>query len=111
MGGNLEGPLKNLASRMIKNNFNKFADRYLTSDAKKIVQSDEGLLTHFIYATWNGPGWFNQFAKSINSQVEKGVTDTEKLMKIGLQDRKNSNNKLISSSAEKIEKITGTNLV
>jgi hypothetical protein len=110
-GGNLEGPLKNLASRMIKNNFNKFADRYLTPEAKKVVQSDEGLLTHFIYATWNGPGWFNRFAKSINSQVEKGVTDTEKLMKIGLQDRKNSGNNLISSSAEKIEKIRGTNLV
>lgn len=106
-GGDLEGPLKNLASRMIKNNFNKFVDRYLTSDAKKIVQSDEGLLTHFIYSTWNGPGWFNQFAKSINSQVENGVTDTEKLMKIGLQDRKNSSNKLISSSAEKLKKLQG----
>jgi hypothetical protein len=32
-------------------------------------------------------------------------------MKIGLQDRKNSGNNLISSSAEKIEKIRGTNLV
>jgi hypothetical protein len=96
---------------MIKNNFNKFADRYLTPEAKKVVQSDEGLLTHFIYATWNGPWWFNRFAKSINSQVEKGVTDTEKLMKISLQDRKNSGNNLISSSAEKIEKIRGTNLV
>lgn len=111
MGGYLENPLKNLATKMVKNNFNKFSNRYLDSEAQKIVKSDEGLLTHFIYATWNGPGWFNRFAKTINSQVQKGVTDTDKLLKIALQDRKNSGNSLISSSAEKIEKILGTNLV
>lgn len=111
MGGPLESPLKNLASKMIKNNFNKFSNRYLSDEAKKIVLSDEGLLTHFAYATWNGPGWFNRFAQNINSQVSKGVTDPQKLLAIGLKDRKNSGNKLISSSAEKIEKILGTNLV
>lgn len=110
-GGSLEPKLKNLAIKMIKKNYDDFSKRYLSDEALKIVNSDEGLSTHMGYATWNGPGWFRKFAQSINQEVEQGNKDPEKLLKKGLMDRKESGNRLIASSAEKIENIIGTNLV
>ena len=110
-GGNLEGQLKSLARKMIKKNFETLAGRYLSDDARKIVMSDNGLLTHFGYATWNGLGWFRRFAQKINDEVENGVTDPKELLRIGLSQRKSANNRLISSSADKLEQIIGTNFV
>lgn len=110
-GGKYESILKSLAVKMINDAFDNYAQRYLDDEARKIVTSDKNLLTHFGYATWNGPGWFRRFAQSINSEVTKGVTDPEELFIKALKDRKNASNNLIRSSAEKIEKITGTNYV
>jgi hypothetical protein len=96
---------------MIKRNYDDFSKRYMSDETVKIVNSDEGLLTHLGYATWNGQGWFRRFAEAINKEVERGNKDPKKLLKKGLMDRKESGNRLIASSAEKIENIIGTNLV
>jgi len=110
-GGNLEPRLTILATKIMQDAYERFADRYLSDEAKKIVDSDEGLMTHFGYATWNGPGWFNRFADSINAEVKRGVKDPKKLLKKGLSDRKTASNRLIADSAEKLEDILKTNLV
>lgn len=110
-GGNLESRLVSLATKIMHDAYERFATRYLTAEAKKIVDADKGLLTHFGYAAWNGPGWFNKFADSINDEVKRGVKDPKKLLKKGLTDRKKASNRLISDSAEKIEQILNTNLV
>jgi hypothetical protein len=110
-GGPLEPKLKNLAIKMIKKNYDDFSKRYMSDETVKIVNSDEGLLTHLGYATWNGQGWFRRFAETINKEVQRGNKDPKKLLKKGLMDRKESGNRLIASSAEKIESIIGTNLV
>jgi hypothetical protein len=110
-GGPLESKLKNLAIKMIKRNYDDFSKRYMSDETVKIVNSDEGLLTHLGYATWNGQGWFRRFAEAINKEVQRGNKDPKKLLKKGLMDRKESGNRLIASSAEKIESIIGTNLV
>jgi hypothetical protein len=110
-GGNLESRLVILAITVMQDAYDRFANRYLSTEAKKIVDSDQGLLTHFGYATWNGPGWFRKFADSINTEVKSGNKDPKKLLRKGLSDRKVASNKLISNSAEKIEQILGTNLV
>jgi hypothetical protein len=110
-GGPLEPKLKNLAIKMIKKKYDEFSKRYLSDESRKIVNSDEGLLTHLGYATWNGEGWFKRFADTIDREVERGNKDPKKLLKKGLIDRKESGNRLIASSAEKIENIIGTNLV
>jgi len=107
----LQNRLTILAIKIMQDAYERFSSRYLSDRAKKIVDSDKGLLTHFGYATWNGPGWFRKFADSINSEVKKGVTDPKKLLKKGLNDRRFSSNKLISDSAEKIDQITGNNNV
>jgi len=110
-GGNLEPRLTILATKVMQDAYERFAGRYLSDEAKKIVDSDNGLMTHFGYATWNGPGWFKRFADSINAEVKRGVKDPKKLLKKGLSDRKTASNRLISDSAEKLEEILKTNLV
>lgn len=110
-GGNLESRLTILAIKMMEDAYKRMSERYLEADAKKIVDTNEGLLTHFAYATWNGPGWFKRFADSINDEVKKGVKDPKKLLTKALKDRKTAPNRLIADSAEKIEGIIGTNLV
>jgi hypothetical protein len=66
---------------------------------------------HFIYAVWNGPGWFRRFAEKINDQVKKGEKNPEKLYKVGLNSRLDSGNSLIAKSGDKIDDLMGTNMV
>ena len=41
-------------------------NNYLSPEARKIVESNPNLMFHFVYGTWNGPGWFRKFAMKIN---------------------------------------------
>lgn len=101
-GGNLESPLRNLAGQMIKPKFFKNANRYLSDKARKIVLSNKKLLFNFIYATWNGSGWFQRFSKQVNKAVENGITDPEKLYKVAINARLKSSNSLIRQGGNKI---------
>lgn len=101
-GGALESQLRKLAGRMIKRYYDKYASRYLSSKALTIVNENPKLLFNFVYAVWNGPGWFKNFAEDINSAVDKGITDPEELAKIELKDRLNSGNSLIAQGGKKI---------
>jgi hypothetical protein len=108
MGGPLESKLKSIVPQMIKPLFDKNSNLYLTPESREIVNSDSGLLFNFIYATWNGPGWFKKFASEINKKVESGVTDPKELVKASINIIKNSGNSLVSQGAKKIENITNT---
>ncbi len=110
-GGSLEPKLKSLVMKMIKDKYETYSSRYLDPEAKKIVDSHPGLMFHFIYAVWNGPGWFKRFAEKINQQVKKGVKDPKKLYKDALNNRITSGNSLIAQSGNKIDDILGTNMV
>jgi hypothetical protein len=44
---------------------------------------------HFSYATWNGSGFFQKFAKSLNDKVKEGKSDNE-LIRQAIADRKNT---------------------
>jgi hypothetical protein len=82
--------------------FNKLADKYLSPEAKNIVMKSNSLLFHFIYASWNGSGFFQKFANAINEEVAKGNTSVSELKKVAIQSRRNS---AVSGSASKIENI------
>lgn len=110
-GGNLESKLKSIVTKMIQKRYDDYSSRYLTPEAKKIVDSNPGLMFHFIYAVWNGPGWFRRFAEKINDQVKKGEKNPEKLYKVGLKSRLDSGNSLIAKSGDKIDDLMGTNMV
>lgn len=86
-GGPLEDTLKLGASDVMYPGYEKNSKNYLSPDAKQIVDSDNRLLFHFIYGTWNGPGWFKKFAGDINKAVSSGVKDTDKLTKIAIDSR------------------------
>jgi hypothetical protein len=110
-GGNLESKLKSIVTKMIQKKYDDYSSRYLTPEAKKIVDTNPGLMFHFIYAVWNGPGWFRRFAEKINDQVKKGEKNPEKLYKVGLNSRLDSGNSLIAKSGDKIDDLMGTNMV
>jgi len=106
MGGNVAPQLKQKIAEIMKPNFQDYLNRYMSEEARKIVMNDTPLTFNFAYATWNGPGWFQRFAKVINEKVAQGVTDPKQLLQVAIDRRKNSGNSLIVQGAPKIAKIT-----
>lgn len=113
-GGELEPKLRQLAGEIIKPQFEKLANTYLSEEARKIVFSDGRLLFHFVYATWNGSGWFKKFGKDVSDAVGSGVTNPDELLRIAIASRTeeglepgSSPNSLIAQGGKKIEKIVG----
>lgn len=86
-GGDLAPQLKDLVVEIMYPVYENNAKNYLTPQSKAIVDSDNRLLFHFIYASWNGAGWFKKFASDINKAVSIGITDTDKLSQIAIDSR------------------------
>lgn len=107
-GGPLENKLRSLVVEMMKPFYEQHSNRYLSSEAREIVNSDPNLLFHFIYAVWNGPGWFQKFAKVINDEVKDGNTDPENLIQKAIHSRTKSGNSIIAQGGKKIDDILGT---
>lgn len=104
----LASKLKKLIADIMKPLFEKFSNTYLSPEAKQIVMSNPPLYVHFVYATWNGSGWFKKFAKTINEEVAKGITDPGQLGDIAVQSRKNSGNSILSKTSTKVDNIMDT---
>ena len=109
-GGALESKLRDLVIKIIKPNYEQYSRRYLTPEAQQIVNSNPALMFHFIYAVWNGPGWFKRFANKINDEVKKGNTNPDDLAKFAIRTRVNSNNPIVSRTGRKIDDLVGTNI-
>ena len=107
-GGSLEPKLRALAGKMIKRNYDTYAQKYLSDEALKIVNEDPKLLFNFVYSTWNGPGWFKKFANQINDAVASGISDPAELAKIAIKARLESGNSLIAQGGRKIDSFLGT---
>lgn len=111
LGGDIAPQLKDLVADIMYPQYEALSKRYLTPQAKTIVDSDNRLLFHFIYGTWNGSGWFKKFATDINNAVKSGITDADKLTEIALNSRTkeglkagSSPNSLIAQGGNKIAK-------
>lgn len=85
-GGEIKNQLVDLAVKTMKSLFDKNSKNYLSEKVRNIVNNSNPLLLHFSYATWNGPGFFKDFAKSINKAVDEGKSEKE-LVKIAKTDR------------------------
>jgi len=107
MGGPLESRLRALVTKMIQPEYEKLSNRYLDEKAREIVKKSPNLMFHFIYATWNGSGWFQKFANKINEAVNDGVTKISDLESIAMKSRKESGNSIIASGGQKISKLLG----
>ncbi len=102
MGGEYAPKLKELAAQMMKPQYDSLSNKYLSSTAKEIVDNDARLLFNFIYATWNGSGWFQKFAAKINAAVASGVNNPDELTKVAVAARTQSSNSLIAQGGNKI---------
>jgi hypothetical protein len=102
-GGDKYAKLRELASKIMYPQFTYLENKYLSEKSKEIVESDPRILFHFIYATWNGSGWFKKFAEKFNSSVASGVTNKDKLLDVALNSRTQSGNSLIAQGGNKIK--------
>jgi hypothetical protein len=60
----------------------------ITPELKKRVEESPGLTLHYSYATWNGPGFFQKFAKSMSNKLKNNPNMSEKeLIDSGIADR------------------------
>jgi len=101
----LAGKLKGLIVQIMEPLFNQYMEKYLTPESRAIVKNNPKLFFNFVYATYNGPGWFDKFAKIINNEVSNGNTNPDSLADIDIMNRKNSGNSLIAQGARKLEKL------
>ena len=111
-GGGLEDKLKDLTAEIMLPSYEANAKNYLDVTAREIVEKDNRLLFHFIYASWNGSGWFKKFATDMNKAVSSGITDADKLSQVALDSRLKEGlrkgslpNSLIAQGGNKIAKI------
>lgn len=103
MGGDLADQLQALAGDIMFPEYLKLSAKYLTPEAQAIVNEDPVLLYHFIYAVWNGAGWFKKFATIFNASVAGGETNILKLRKIAIESRTENKNSLIAQGGKKIK--------
>jgi peptidoglycan hydrolase-like protein with peptidoglycan-binding domain len=102
----LGSKLRVLAGNYIKPLYAQFMKSYMSSEAAAIVNNYAPLTFNFIYATWNGPGWFERFSKPLNKSVASGNTDPKSLNDLINQVRAGSGNSLISQGAPKVASVT-----
>lgn len=107
-GGNLAPQLKLLVAKMILPTYETWCKMFLAPSAKEIIESDDRLFFHFIYAVWNGSGFFKMFADKFNSALESGITDKNKLVEMSIAERTNSKYSLIRESGAKIATIVNS---
>ena len=108
-GGALESQLRDLAGQIIYPTYVSNSKNYLSIQGRQAVESDGRLLFHFVYACWNGPGWFKKWGKDLDKVLATGITDTTQItteavryrVKEGLQPG-SSPNSLIAQGGRKI---------
>jgi len=100
--------LKNIIAKMMKPEYDRLSQRYLTQEARDIVNSTPELLFNFTYCVWNGPGYFQKFSRVMNEKVRSGIKDPKQLSKIMLDYRKNFSE--YSSFANNLTRRGGRNM-
>jgi hypothetical protein len=107
-GGNLQNQLTSLVARMMKPFYDRYTSAYLDPKSQEIINKNDGLIFNFVYATWNGPGWFKQFADKFDADVASGITDNEQLLKNVIRYRLESGDQIIVNTGKNInERIFG----
>jgi hypothetical protein len=109
-GGALKPALQKLASNMIYALYSVYIKLYLKSPSLiRIIENDDRLLFHFVYATWNGAGWFKKFATDMFNAYKSGIKNPNDLYRVAIASRTKEGlrkgtqaNSLIKQGGEKI---------
>jgi len=89
-GGDKEEILKDLAVRVMKNYFDDNLSNFVkTPKLKEKIENIPALTLHMSYATWNGPGFFQKFAKSLENGINQGMSDSQ-LVNKAIDDRRHT---------------------
>jgi peptidoglycan hydrolase-like protein with peptidoglycan-binding domain len=96
--------LKTLAGAYIKDMYTSYSSKYLTLQSVNFIKSSPGLTLNMIIATWNGPGWFKEFASIINDNIDNATP--EQINQMINNKRASANSSLIKQKAEKIKQLT-----
>lgn len=102
MGGQYAPELKQLAGKVMYQEYKNLYNRYLSKESQALVDSDPRLVFNFAYASWNGSGWFQRFARAMNDAVAKGERNRDKLVDLVVAQRTQSSNSLIAQGGRKI---------
>lgn len=103
-GGANREKLTILASEIMYPEFLRLAYKNLSEESQKIVFADPRLLFHFIYATWNGEGFFKFYANKLNKSIQESK-NINTLVNEQIELRKNSNYSTIRNTGEKMKKL------
>ena len=113
----LKTQLLNLAVQVMKPAFESLFNDYVKKEIQDVVKSDGRLYFNFIYATWNGPGYFKAFSKQIEKAYNSGQKSSEELLKVFINLRLNTrifwpntddnSFNLVRNGGKKIAKLTG----
>ena len=110
MGGEYEGKLRTLAATMIQKEFNRLLNHYIKDEnVRALVLSNAALTFNFIYATYNGMGYFNNMAKLLIDNYNNKITDVNTLIQNQINYRLSNTNSLIRGSGQKIKEIIDKN--
>ena len=100
----LQTELKSLAAKMIKQRYEEYSQKYMTSEARKAICGNPQAEFNFIYAAWNGPEWFKYWGAITSDETAAG-TSPERIGQIATDLRANSGNELIAKGGAKIKKL------
>lgn len=112
----LKTQLLKLCCAMMKRQYDSYLKTYIGDEnIIKVINSDGRLMFNFVYASWNGPGWFQGWAREIKQKYISGMTNTDDLTAHFVKRRisnagiigNKSNNSLIAQGGKKIAKILG----
>ena len=85
--------------------YDRLSKKYLNSKAIQIVESSRPLLLHFVYACWNGSGFFKTWSEHLIDDINHGIVDPIELFKNQMELRKESEWLQIKNSGIKMERI------
>jgi hypothetical protein len=112
----LRSQLFNFASEIMEAPFSDLLNKYVPEkEIQDVIKSDGRLYFNFVYALWNGPGWFKGWSKEVRAAYKNGQKDSEQLAALFVRRRTNNtgvignkkNNVLIAKSGAKISQLTG----
>lgn len=99
----LQTELLDLVVAMMEPQYNSYVKLYVESqkngkEVAAIINKDGRLKFHFIYAVWNGPGWFQGFSAKVVQAYNSGKKTADELLKVAVLSRLNSTGVLGSGS-------------
>jgi hypothetical protein len=107
-----------LAAAIMEPEYNRMLNNCIKDqNLRNLINSYDKLLFNFVYASWNGGGWFQGWARVISAAYKGGMTNPEQLTRLFVAKRINntgilgkkqiSNNFLIAQGGRKIAKNLG----